>query len=1157
MIDDNMYDVDSYSEKELLDILDLFHPTDRELEAKILLYIDKYSNDLNIEMIKLHTFFTNIYKRFFYIEEEEEEEEEETIIEGYTGINNNDNIKKNADIIELDPKNNVQLVSSLTYAKGKLNPILKQTYQRIITIDSQYRDSKKSLSTQYTFNFTETLKDVVSLKLYAVQIPYTWYTISESYGSNFIYIKGNVPGINNGLHDISINIPPGNYSLTTISNVGSDTSKSISGAIQTAISLLPGIYTDVSFGSTNLSYDVNQCKATFTIDIQKHYNENAYYFYFPGELYSPASISKDGKSVFNVNRNNNLSCFLGFNYASYSTCSFNSARDLTNILDNTVSKFAFDASNNYINIIQYYTDSTNGYIPKVSTIYQTIKITFPISSTGYTQSTIYDIVNTTIMNDTRFVDSYVKLIPITEKDICGNTFDSYGDAYFQWQFKLNRFNGNNIPLYKTVLQVPTVETDGTNPIWIRKTGFSNCFFFDNSYNELNNLISETYVFSSNFGISGDIYYYLKCNDVSYNANGINDFSYNLQNNYTGYSLNGYLSEINNGFAKINKDLSGNNGGKPIFNVNTSNITVSSPSSQSVAYFNINDSKFHMSIDMNKYLSTENFRIDISNTFLSNVLLFDTYYLNTDISFSPNIIYDVSAISQASGSYSGQEYPLLMSIYPDGINSVNNGISSNISYKVYLPEGAFYQSITELQNGINNAFKTFSDVSFSFPLKDMTISITPFENNTKVKSILNINITKILTENDYTIYFYDNNFNDIDNSYNLSSWYKNLKLYDSSYNLNKYNYSSYSDIYGNEVVDSDSITLIDGSNNEFQLIPIEEGVIDTGTLSFVIPAGTYNRIKLFELINALFDNRPETYGTRISYITDANNLEYTKIRWNVNKIYTSQDYKLVFYDLYSFVSCFLGNSSIRNATWDTTLGWIMGFHELTEYNLTFFNLNSAYYYDISNSTVTNNKYSLKNMYMTDLNNNPYRTIINITGDTTVSVNLYNYFMVILDDYNSSHLNDGLVTITPKDNNLSLPYYANRAKYICDPVTKQVLNTGITDVASNNLTQNQIYSINQIINTQNTVKSYTNQGVYVSDIFGLVPIKTTGYSPGQVYVEYGGTLQAQDRTYFGPVNIHRMAISLLNDRGEVVDLNGANWSLQFVCEQIYQNNNDIKK
>jgi hypothetical protein len=183
---------------------------------------------------------------------------------------------------------------------------------------------------------------------------------------------------------------------------------------------------------------------------------------------------------------------------------------------------------------------------------------------------------------------------------------------------------------------------------------------------------------------------------------------------------------------------------------------------------------------------------------------------------------------------------------------------------------------------------------------------------------------------------------------------------------------------------------------------------------------------------------------------------------------------------------------------------------------------------------------------------YRTIVYLTGDTTVSVNLYNYFMVILDDYNQNHLNDGLITISPKDNNLELPSYANRYSSICDPTTGQSLNVGITTPASNKLTQNQLYSINQIVKTQNTKKGYTNSGVFVKDIFGLIPIKTTGMTPGSTYVELGGTLQNQDRIYFGPVNIHRMAISLLNDRGEVVDLNGANWSLQFVCEQLYQNN-----
>jgi hypothetical protein len=180
----------------------------------------------------------------------------------------------------------------------------------------------------------------------------------------------------------------------------------------------------------------------------------------------------------------------------------------------------------------------------------------------------------------------------------------------------------------------------------------------------------------------------------------------------------------------------------------------------------------------------------------------------------------------------------------------------------------------------------------------------------------------------------------------------------------------------------------------------------------------------------------------------------------------------------------------------------------------------------------------------------RTIVRLTGDTTVSVNLYNYFMVILDDYNQNHLNDGLITITPKDNNLELPSYANRYSSICDSTTGQVLNVGITDPASNKLTRNQLYSLNQIIQTQNTTKGYTNSGVFVKDIFGLIPIKTSGLSPGSTYVELGGTLQNQDRIYFGPVNIHRMSIKLVNDRGDIVDLNGANWSLQFVCEQLYQ-------
>jgi hypothetical protein len=159
------------------------------------------------------------------------------------------------------------------------------------------------------------------------------------------------------------------------------------------------------------------------------------------------------------------------------------------------------------------------------------------------------------------------------------------------------------------------------------------------------------------------------------------------------------------------------------------------------------------------------------------------------------------------------------------------------------------------------------------------------------------------------------------------------------------------------------------------------------------------------------------------------------------------------------------------------------------------------------------------------------------------------MIILDDFNQNHLNDGLVTVTKRDNSVTLPSYASRKKYTCDPVTGEIVNTGIP-TGLNNLTQNQLYSLNQIINTQNRNRGEVNSGPFIKDMFALIPVKTAGMTPGSIFVEYGGTLQNQERMYFGPVNISRMHIKLINDRGDVVDLNGANWSLQLICEQLYQ-------
>lgn len=1116
-MEDNIYDVKTYTDLELLEILDLSNPTDRELEAKIIHLIRKYDNMENPSADILSSFYRDIYSHFFEEEEEEEKKEEKKEEEKKEGEKKEEKIEEK---IEEKKEEKILLTSNLDYAKGKLNPLLKQTYKRTICIDSQYRDSKSSLSTDFTLNFTETLKDVVSLKLYAIQIPYTWYTISRNYGSNFIYLKGNSPGINNGNHDFQFTIEPGNYQQTTIVN-----------AINTNLQNLSNIYTDVSFGNTQFIYNVTSCTASFLLDIQKTYNESSYHFHFSDSFFSPYP------STNNEYRNYHLNTFLGFNYIDYSISSVYSSRNVL-LLNSSDSIYAFDNSNNTIYITQYApTIDRFGNIMDFNSeckIYQSIPIQFPISYNNevYSQSVILQTVQTvldTIQHQLKssFATINVTLQKINNVDINNNVIDGYGRNYFKWDIKLNRFAGHNYPGSKLCLIVPSIETNSTNPIWIGK---NSCFHFAKAINECNHQVSETNISTSSFDISGNVYFNFICADSLYNVNGINNISSGKIVNNRNYSLNQYITAIDNRFDVMNQELFSINGNKNVFIRN-----------YSFANINLSDSKFHIHIDMARIFSTNNFRVDISGAFVS-ILQFSNSNLNKETALTNDYVITSTFGDRATYTINDTNN-LIMIITPDGINSKISGFSPDISYNIYLRNGV-YAGFSAFENEINDTLNLFSDSFSSYPLFDSSVLFTQIGNNA-LECRLIINIKKQLSQYDYVVSFYD-----LENN----SWNKYLSLTEDSYNLEELttDNTNYATVIGSSRVETDMIYLNNGGNeNRFYLSSSEDGIVGNADLVFDIPPNTYSRSELFNKINELFAANPITKGSYITYIIDSiTNLEYTKFIWNINKIYTTTDYKLVFYDLFSFASCSLGSSSVRNATWDTTLGWILGFRYLTEYSLSatniHYDLNSGryLYFDPTLDTITSN------LYTVDTTTTPNRSIVRLTADTTVSVNLYNYFMVILDDYNQNHLNDGLITIAPKDNNLKLPSYANRAKYICDPITGNRLNSGVTDIGSNNLTQNQIYSINQIINTQNTVKSYTNSGVYVKDIFGLIPIKTTGLVPGQIYVELGGTLQNQDRIYFGPVNIHRMSIKLVNDRGDIVDLNGANWSLQFICEQLYQ-------
>ena len=196
-------------------------------------------------------------------------------------------------------------------------------------------------------------------------------------------------------------------------------------------------------------------------------------------------------------------------------------------------------------------------------------------------------------------------------------------------------------------------------------------------------------------------------------------------------------------------------------------------------------------------------------------------------------------------------------------------------------------------------------------------------------------------------------------------------------------------------------------------------------------------------------------------------------------------------------------------------------------------------------------------------------VNQTGNTAESVLYLNgpkYLILVIDDYNQNHINNGLVSITELSKTLKMPtYYSPDLPYICvgqnanTPTTnstsfeKYSVNYGsypqLVPSAPRTLTQSQLYTINQIIKNNDQNTNFRLKSPTTTDVFAIIPVKTS-MTTGDMYVEFSGSLQDYKRTYFGPVDIDRMRIKLLDDKGNVLNLNGCDWSIILITENLYQ-------
>ena len=176
----------------------------------------------------------------------------------------------------------------------------------------------------------------------------------------------------------------------------------------------------------------------------------------------------------------------------------------------------------------------------------------------------------------------------------------------------------------------------------------------------------------------------------------------------------------------------------------------------------------------------------------------------------------------------------------------------------------------------------------------------------------------------------------------------------------------------------------------------------------------------------------------------------------------------------------------------------------------------------------------------------------------------YLLLCIDDFNQNHLNNQLVTITEPSRAIRVPPYYSYDIPI-DIVSPGQENENqpnpdkifinytpyvqIKPTAPRTLTQAQIYTVNQIIKNNSNVTNHRLRAPTTTDVFCPLPIKVPACF-GQLIPEFGGSMQDNKRTYFGPTNIERLRIRLLDDKGNTLDLNGADWSITLIAECLYQ-------
>ena len=206
--------------------------------------------------------------------------------------------------------------------------------------------------------------------------------------------------------------------------------------------------------------------------------------------------------------------------------------------------------------------------------------------------------------------------------------------------------------------------------------------------------------------------------------------------------------------------------------------------------------------------------------------------------------------------------------------------------------------------------------------------------------------------------------------------------------------------------------------------------------------------------------------------------------------------------------------------------------------------TSYSSDMSNSFINQNLFWNLGFRKTIDENGDISFNTNSKGDVPADVYGPRYFVLNLDDYNQNSQSKGLLSVTDQYNPINAIQSKRTDGKSETRLTKAQLYSQSSKLGHDDLSGNNLVASTRYNNLRNNAGSKSNNA------FALIPLRDviSLRAKGEPLVEFGRILEENVRTYSGPVDIERLKIQLLDDKGNLVNLHDNDWSFSLVVEQL---------